>query len=313
MLKERWQPIDKRLDKHIILYNNLTLNMQDEIQSIFNGIKWTFLNANKPIFKAQIEQLDRNIKVWREQGFMPPYFTQKLARLMRKKNISNLELLNVLLEAVYFKRQHKLNDQQMLLDLAKETYIKEMEKLDKKPKAIDDYLIMLMALPNPNGYIWKEYRDATTSYYAQQLQNQVLINLQQGRELNIDNVEFQKVLDLEQKRYLNKKKEPLIDKFSGALDTEVSFMINNAILQAYLDAGIEKVKFVAVEDEKTSQMCSSLANKEFYIDKTNRFYRYSASENAQVLYNIKGLQSGVNLPPINDSFHYCRSSIFPIR
>lgn len=305
ILKERWQPVDKRLNQHIILYNNLNMNMQDEIQAIFDGIKISFLGINKPISNQQRSKLDRLYQQWQESGIMTTYFSLRAQKILRKKNITNLELISLMIEAVYLKRDSKLDDEQLLKDIAKETYLKEADK----PKAIDGFILALLLTPNPNGYIWSDYKQATTEYYAKQMVNQVVINLQQQKELDITKPEFQKVLDIEQKRYLNKKKEQVIDKFSGALDTEVSFMVNSMVLRALDDMGYKQVRFVAVIDENTSKMCKSLDLQIFKINGKNRFSRYSQTEDAFIEYEVDGLISGLNLPPINDGFHYCRSTI----
>jgi hypothetical protein len=310
-MKERWQLVDKKLDKHIKLYNRLTLELQDDIQSVFDSIKWDFEDANKPI--ASRVKLLRLVELWREEGLLKGSFGDKVRRVVGKRNISQLEALGLMIEAIYIRRKNKLNDEELIKDIAREAYDREITKYKGKTRLLDDFLIMLMSIPNPNGYIWGQYIGATSSFYAGQVQNQVLINLQQDRELNIDNIEFQKILETDRKRYLNKKKEPLVDKYSGALDTEVSFVVNRAVLKAYEDLGIEQVRFVSVIDGRTSKMCRSLDGQIFFVNKLNDFFRYSQLEGGEVNYKIKGLISGVNLPPINDGFHYCRSTIIAMR
>lgn len=73
-----------------------------------------------------------------------------------------------------------------------------------------------------------------------------------------------------------------------------------------------KVKFIAVEDDKTTLMCDSLNNQEFYINKENVFDRYYGETQKDLrIERIKcqGLVLGLNLPPIQHHFHYCRSTI----
>lgn len=309
----RWKDIDKRLNQHIIIYNNLNMNMQDEIQLIFDSIKIPFSEVNKPIYKQQRDRLNRLYQQWQNDTIMNVYFSLRIQRALRNKNTTNLEMIALLIEAKYLYRDRKLNDEELIKDIARETYIKEIEKHKGKPAFIEDYLIMLMASPNPNGYVWKDYKQATTEYYANQMTNQVMINLQQQRELNIERPEFQRIIETEQKRYLNKKKEPVIDKFSGALDTEVAYMVNNFVLRALIDLGYNKVQFIAVIDKNTSKMCESLNEQIFKIKGTNRFNRYSQNTGDYIDYEVEGLVSGVNLPPINDGFHYCRSTIVGVR
>ncbi|HJJ05172.1 MAG TPA: hypothetical protein OIM45_04840 [Clostridiaceae bacterium] len=73
-----------------------------------------------------------------------------------------------------------------------------------------------------------------------------------------------------------------------------------------------KVRFIAVEDDKTTLMCDSLNNQEFYINKENVFDRYYGETQKELrLQRIRcnGLVLGLNLPPIQHHFHYCRSTI----
>ena len=73
-----------------------------------------------------------------------------------------------------------------------------------------------------------------------------------------------------------------------------------------------KVRFIAVEDDKTTLMCDSLNNQEFYINKENVFNRYYGETQKELTVQrirCNGLVLGLNLPPIQHHFHYCRSTI----
>lgn len=313
ILKERWERVDKHLIKHLNKYNRLTKDLKDEIQDIFNDINYTFSDLNKPLSKQRKSKLDRLYQKWNKTLNIPFILSQRIQRALRTKS-SNLEMLSIMIEIAYLNKDKELDEIELLKQIAIDTYEQGSKEAGIKPKKskgwlTDTFLLSLIAMPNPlTGMTWNDYRSNDISYNARQMTNQVSINLQQGKELNVDNPEFETLLQRQQRRYLNKKKG--IDKFSGALDNEVSFIVNNVILQSYLDAGIEKVRFISILDEVTSEMCESLDNQIFWIKKNNRFFRYSASAKAKVLFNIKGLQSGVNLPPITDSFHYCRSTIY---
>jgi hypothetical protein len=247
---------------------------------------------------------------WLKLGIMTPYFKFKANRIINLKYISNRDMMLLIIEASYLKREKQLEELNLLKEIAKNTYQQGLEEANGKSRRNTDlYLIGLLLLPNKvTGTMWSEYKNSTNQYNADQISKQALINIQQGKDLKVKNPEFQSIFKTQQSRYLNKKKG--IDKFSGALDTEVSYIVNNVLLQAYLDNGIEKVRFVSILDEVTSKMCKSLDNQIFWIAKENRFYRWSESEKLNVLKITQGLESGVNLPPINDSFHYCRSTIY---
>jgi len=75
ILKDRWKYADQKLNKHIRTYDNLTLNMQDELQLVFDNIKWNFQDANKPISKTQKTLLDRYVNLWKKEH---PQFSESL-------------------------------------------------------------------------------------------------------------------------------------------------------------------------------------------------------------------------------------------
>jgi hypothetical protein len=313
-LKTRWKEIDQLLTKHYNKYRRLDKDLQDNLQDIFNRIDYTFENATKPISNTQRERLDRLYLKWQNDALLGSNMGYRVRRVLSKRNITNLDVLKLLVEIEYIKRDKELDEMTLFKQIAETSYQQGSKEVGVKPKRISwltsFFLLELLKLPSKvTGYIWKEYQDSTILYNANQIVNQTLINLQLNRPLDIKKPEYKVLFESQQKRYLNKKKG--IDKFSGALDLEVSYIVNNVILQSYIDGGINKVRHISVLDEVTSKMCESLDNQVFFINKENRFFRYSAFAKTNVLYVIKGLESGINLPPINDSFHYCRSTIYP--
>ena len=87
--------------------------------------------------------------------------------------------------------------------------------------------------------------------------------------------------------------------------------INN---RALVDGMIEvdpnaKAKFVAVMDNRTTDMCRSLNGQVFNVNGWNTFKRYSDYSKGERKYKCFGFVLGLNLPPITDHYHYCRSTI----
>lgn len=79
--------------------------------------------------------------------------------------------------------------------------------------------------------------------------------------------------------------------FSNAerlIRTESAYVVEQATAEAYTDAGIEKYQYVAVEDERTSDICSGLDGKIFLLSEA---------------------QEGVNYPPMHPN---CRSTTIPV-
>ena len=94
-------------------------------------------------------------------------------------------------------------------------------------------------------------------------------------------------------------------KYSGGLDDATRAVAN----KAYTYKADQQVRFVAEMDEKTTRMCRSLNGQLFYTNKTNTFKRYSASHDSEIEVTCEGLVLGLNMPPIMDHFHWCRSTL----
>jgi SPP1 gp7 family putative phage head morphogenesis protein len=70
--------------------------------------------------------------------------------------------------------------------------------------------------------------------------------------------------------------------------TEINYVQNQATLEEYKDAGIERYEFGAFLDDRTSEICE---------------------EHNGHIYNVKDAKVGVNCPPMHPN---CRSIIMPV-
>lgn len=134
--------------------------------------------------------------------------------------------------------------------------------------------------------------------------------MQQQKDLEIDSSEFQTIINRQNNQKLNINS----DKISGAMDLQMIGLNNLSKVEGIKSTTEDnsKVRFIAVEDDKTTLMCDSLNNQEFYINKENIFDRYYGETQKELkLQKIRcnGLVLGLNLPPIQHHFHYCRSTI----
>lgn len=188
--------------------------------------------------------------------------------------------------------------------------IKEVDK-KKKPSIIPMALFLaLLDQPNYSGFELKQYIDIIIKYNTEQLYKQVIYNIMQQKELEIDSSEFQNII----KRQNNQRLNINGDKISGAMDLQMIGLNNLAKVEGIKSVAEDnsKVKFIAVEDNKTTLMCDSLNNQEFYINKENVFDRYYGENQKELrLQRIRcnGLVLGLNLPPVQHHLHYCRSTI----
>ena len=82
--------------------------------------------------------------------------------------------------------------------------------------------------------------------------------------------------------------------------------------EAYTLAGGENdqlVLFVAEVDNRTTKMCLSLDQQIFHTKAWNTFTRYSDYYKSNHTFKWFGLERGLNMPPITDHFHWCRSTL----
>ena len=61
ILKNRWKNVDILLDKQLTRYKKANKNLQDELQNVFNGIKWSFDEANSYISASQKQKIRKII------------------------------------------------------------------------------------------------------------------------------------------------------------------------------------------------------------------------------------------------------------
>lgn len=317
ILQKKWQGVDKQLALFFNKYKKINKKTQDRIQDVMNtfGVKYEELFDYADIrvlsrFRREIEQV---LEEYKESD----YFSYMARKNIKKSKIKNIDVINFMIYLQFVKEEQEMNVEieQMFEEIVRLGYkeaIDECNEIEKKKKdyiLTDTFIATLLLLPNVKGEIWKEYYNAYVRYCAKEINNQVIINIQQDKGLNVDDVEFQKIFDSQRKRLLNRKHTDDFDKYSGAIDSQITMLFNKGTLKGYEDYGVEQVRFIAEMDRRTTKMCSGLNNQIFKINDWNKYYRYSDEDEKDVLYTTFGLEVGQNLPPIDNHFHYCRSTI----
>lgn len=98
------------------------------------------------------------------------------------------------------------------------------------------------------------------------------------------------------------------DKESGCVIDVARQLWNQMYIEPYKKENVQ-VRFIAEMDGATTKMCKGMDNMLFYTNDWNRYYRYSELDKRDVLYTTFGLVRGENLPPIDNHFHWCRSTV----
>lgn len=313
ILNNRWNYTDLKLKDYLRIYKNTNLKTQDNIQDIFNGIDFNYMDLNKPISNNQRKKLSRVVDEWKQLELLKGYFEYKVIEILNKRYITNQEMLSILLWGAFVKERSQLDEYEEVLftEIGQDLYkqgIDEIKPTKKKKWSLTwEYIWSMLCLPNVKGSSWITYIEALALTNAQEIERQTIIQLQQNKKPNIEDDVFKNILKKQQNRYISIND----DKISGALDSQVVEIANKSLLKAGEDVGQKKLRarFIAEIDDRTTKMCDGMNGMLFYVNDWNRFYRYSDDDKRDVLYTIKGLEVGANLPPINNHFHYCRSTI----
>lgn len=313
ILNNRWNYTDLKLKDYLRIYKKTNLKTQDNIQNIFNGIDFNYMDLNKPISNNQRKKLSRVVDEWKQLELLKGYFEYKVIEILNKRYITNQEMLSILLWGAFVKERNQLDEYEEVLftEIGQDLYkqgIDEIKPTKKKKWSLTwEYIWSMLCLPNVKGSSWITYIEALALTNAQEIERQTIIQLQQNKKPNIEDDVFKNILKKQQNRYISIND----DKISGALDSQVVEIANKSLLKAGEDVGQKKlrVRFIAEIDDRTTKMCDGMNGMLFYVNDWNRFYRYSDDDKRDVLYTIKGLEVGANLPPINNHFHYCRSTI----
>lgn len=313
ILNNRWNYTDLKLKDYLRIYKKTNLKTQDNIQDIFNGIDFNYMDLNKPISNNQRKKLSRVVDEWKQLELLKGYFEYKVIEILNKRYITNQEMLSILLWGAFVKERSQLDEYEEVLftEIGQDLYkqgIDEIKPTKKKKWSLTwEYIWSMLCLPNVKGSSWIIYIEALALTNAQEVERQTIIQLQQNKKPNIEDDVFKNILKKQQNRYISIND----DKISGALDSQVVEIANKSLLKAGEDVGQKKLRarFIAEIDDRTTKMCDGMNGMLFYVNDWNRFYRYSDDDKRDVLYTIKGLEVGANLPPINNHFHYCRSTI----
>lgn len=303
ILNKRWLKTDKVLKSYLKEFNSLSKDTIDELIEVFNSLDITYNDLNKTISKAEKRKLDKKIKEWKKQGILVGYF----AYLISSKNkITYADLLEILIYAIYVNQAEEIKNlsKEIFTLVAEDIYLQAMDERKKKKKFSFtwEYIWSLLWIPTYNKN-WDSYLQLLTLTNEQEMYKQLLTIIQQEKLIN-ENM----LRDLIKKQ-MNRIISINDDKYSGVLSDTCRQLGNKIYIEPFKEEKNLQIRFIAEMDKRTTKMCSGMNNMLFYVNDWNKFYRYSDIDGRDVLYTVKGLEQGINLPPINNHFHWCRSTI----
>ena len=311
ILNKRWNNIDKYLADYLKKYNDINQDTKYEIQDIFDSLNISYSDINKPISKSKKDRLDKFILKLQKDGLLGDYFGYRARLILNKKKVTYSELLEIMIMSSYIKQNKSFDEYNNILffNVCENAYnqgIGDIVKIkDVKSKSFKlPILYTLLNIPILNMTA-ESYLYSLALTNADELYKQTLINLQLGKELDVDSKFYKDLFDKQNKRYISINGE----KISGGIVNIVENLTNLAYLQAGIDTDIKQCRFIAEMDKRTTKMCETLNNQLFKLNGMNVYQRYSEIDKKIITYHTKGLVQGENLPPITNHFHWCRSTI----
>lgn len=309
IINKRWDYTRKELKQFRKEYDKLNKETQDKLQEIFTSYNITYDKLYKTISYNDKQRLKRKINQWKKMGIYKSYFEFRVEELMKGK-ITYRDLIEILLYGAYAEEEEELDFKIKTLfsNVALDCYNQGREELKKKKKSIiPAFILSSFGIMLVDGYIWQNYIDALVLTNMQEILKQYLILLQQGKELDAYSKLIQQILDMQRNRLISVSD----DKYSGGLDKYTTALGNDAYLEA---SEFKDVPVVFISDlcENVTEMCKYMDGMIFYTRSNNTFKRpVGRTKNDLVIeeVSVNGLVPGINLPPINQHFHWCHSTI----
>lgn len=259
--------------------------------------------------KTQKDKLDRQLLEWQEKGLFKSIFGYEANKILNRKNVSYSEMIKILIMGIYVEQNQSLDEYNNLLflEVAQDSYNQAIDEIQPKKRSLFKLPIFytLLNIPILNATA-EEYLYALSLTNANEMYKETLISMQADIiNLNINNNFFKELTNKQQNRFLSINN----DVISGGIENIIEVLSNRAFVQAGIDTDTKQIRFIAHRDNRTTRMCRSLDNQIFNLEDYNRYDRYSAMDKRIVRYTTKGLIEGDNKPPINNHFHYCRSTL----
>lgn len=290
-----WKVHDNYMRHLKQLYNKTSKQTQNRLQEIFDTFNCTTESIYDIADNKTKKRINTYIEQWKEQKLLTGYFGALVNNIYRKTRVKNSEILELLIYSAYIEEQSKLEEKekQIMYEDANYYYEEGQKEVNKKKKPSIIPMALFLALldqPNYSGFNWEQYVEATMQYNAQQIYKQAILSMQQQKGLEIDSSEFQIIINKQNNQKLNINN----DKISGAVDMQMIGLNNLAKVEGIKSNADDdaQVKFWAVTDEHSTEMCQSMNMMKFYINKENKFERYWGNSKKDIKLmpvSVKGL------------------------
>ena len=233
-------------------------------------------------YKVWKKDLHDYIKEYKNLLKTAPLDAQKLyleiETLSAKSRISHLDSLKAQIDMEFTKLIFGVEEtgKYALNSVYKDTFIEVTKDLGINPIVSRDKIKTVLDKPwsgaNFSQRLW-----SNTDKLAETVKQEIVNGMIQG-------INLKTMTKRVSERFETAKKNDV----ERLLRTEVNYTLNQATLDGYKEAGIEKYEFCATLDSRTSQICSELHGN---------------------IFEIKNIAVGLNYPPMHPR---CRSTTIPI-
>ena len=306
-IKNYWKYTRNELKTFNRRYKTLNERTQDKLQDLFNSLHITARDLNRTVPNSLKEKLMRKIEEWKENKVYKGFFEYKTRQLL-KGNITYRSYVEIMIYGSYIEEMSKIDElaTAMFRNISNEYIRRGREELRLPPRRFDilpELLVLLI-----NGLTWYNYLDGLYLSNAEQIEKEYIIQLQAGKDIDINSEAMQRVFRKQRNYLINIKVKPT-EKYSGGLDEYASAYTNEAYLRA--SEKNQKVMFISDLCDNVTSMCKYMDGMIFNTKDKNVFkrpYGRTAKELKVVKITTKGLVPGINMPPINYHFHWCHST-----
>ena len=265
-----WSYVDDKLKEYLKKHKTNDRELEYRIQNVFNmGFEFSTLYnyANKEILR----QFKTRIRLFKQNYKKNDYVSYMVNKYQNRTLVKNNEVLRVILLMEYaevyeknYKEQIKLFEE-VSIGITKATNAEVRPKMRKKHKRqpyVYEHMALLhfLAMPNNLGVTWDEHVASIIDYNSDQTYKQAVIDLREDKlKVHPDLIEKQS------KREINYKPTSK-NIFSGQIDNEIAFIVNEMKRQIYEYYGITKVRIKGTLDERTCEVCEQYIGKIYDIN-----------------------------------------------
>ena len=301
IIDQRWANTEKSYRSKLKDIRELYEQIGDELVEAVSYLGINFDNLNKLVPDNVRRQIKRKIEAWQDEGIVTGYFAYLVTSLTR---YTYYNVLQILVFGLYLSKNRKINRlcNRIIKAAAQDCYDQGRKDLKLDPKELSWEAIEPLTLITDLNLKFKDYLRALNETAAEEMFKQLIVLIRLKAEITATGIYT--YLLKQANRILNINR----DKMSGVLVDVSRAAGNKAYVQAD-DGKDQLIKFVAEMDDRTTDMCISLNGQLFHTHDWNRFTRYSAYYKGLHTFSWYGLEQGLNMPPINDHFHWCRSTM----